>query len=96
MLDCIYNQLTDEGIGLVTVPSLEYILEHNGYYELIRDHLAYYSFETLQNLFIHAGFEVLEKKMINRDTLSFIVKKARTNYCTQDRISLKCRNQWLK
>lgn len=89
MLDCIYNQLTDEGIGLVTVPSLEYILEHNGYYELIRDHLAYYSFETLENLFIHAGFEVLEKKMINRDTLSFIVKKARTNYLTQDQIKVK-------
>lgn len=79
MLECIYGNLADEGMGLVTVPSLEYILEHNGYYELIRDHLAYYSYETLENLFNRTGFEVLEKEMVNRDTLSFIVKKTGIN-----------------
>lgn len=77
MLECVYEHLTDEGVGLITVPSLEYILEHNGYYELIRDHLVYYSYETLENLFNHTGFEVLEKEMVNRDTLSFIVKKVK-------------------
>ena len=35
MLQGIYNNLTDDGMGLITVPSLEYILEHDGYYELI-------------------------------------------------------------
>ena len=77
MLECIYEHLTDDGMGLVTVPSLEYILVHDGYYELIRDHLAYYTFETLEELLVSAGFEVLEKELINRDTLSVIVRKSK-------------------
>lgn len=75
MLDCIWNNLTEGGMGLVTVPSLEYILQYDGYYELIRDHIAYYSFETLGNLLSLHGFEVLEEEMVNRDTCAVIVKK---------------------
>lgn len=77
MLGCIYEHLSDDAMGLITVPSLEYILVHDGYYELIRDHLAYYTFETLEELLINSGFEVLEKELINRDTLSVIVRKKR-------------------
>lgn len=75
MLDCIWNNLTEGGMGLVTVPSLEYILQYDGYYELIRDHIAYYSFETLGNLLSLHGFEVLEEEMVNRDTCAVIVRK---------------------
>ena len=75
MLRCIRNNLTDGGMGLITVPSLEYILQYDGYYELIRDHIAYYTFETLRNLLESCGFEVLEEEMVNRDTLSVIVRK---------------------
>lgn len=75
MLQGIYNNLTEDGIGLITVPSLEYILEHDGYYELIRDHLVYYTFETLTFVLEKNGFTVLEKEMVNRDTLSVIVRK---------------------
>ena len=75
MLDCIWNNLTEDGLGLVTVPSLEYILQYDGYYELIRDHIAYYSFETLGNLLRLHGFEVLEEEMVNRDTCAVIVRK---------------------
>lgn len=75
MLDCIYRNLSEGGMGLVTVPSLEYILQYDGYYELIRDHIAYYTFDTLRYLLEHHGFEVLEEEMVNRDTLSVIVRK---------------------
>ncbi len=75
MLRCIHKNLAEDGVGLVTVPSLEYILQYNGYYELIRDHLAYYSFDTLRRLLENNGFQVLEEEMVNRDTLSVIVKK---------------------
>ena len=75
MLQAIRRNLAEDGMGLVTVPSLEYILEKGSYYELIRDHIAYYSFGTLRALLEHNGFEVLEEEMINRDTLSMIVKK---------------------
>lgn len=75
MLRAIYNNLTENGMGLVTVPSLEYILEQGSYYELIRDHIAYYSFDTLRNLLERCGFQVLEEEIINRDTIAMIVKK---------------------
>lgn len=75
MLRCIWNNLKDDGVGLITVPSLEYILQYDGYYELIRDHLAYYTFDTLTFAAEEAGFEVLEREMVNRDTLSVIVRK---------------------
>lgn len=75
MLKAIWNNLSDDGMGLVTVPALEYILEHGSYYELIRDHIAYYSFDTLRSLLERCGFTVLEEAMVNRDTISMIVKK---------------------
>ena len=75
MLKCIYENLEDEGVGLVTVPSLEYILKYNGYYEFIRDHIAYYTFDTLRFVLNKNGFDVIEEELINRDTLSVIVRK---------------------
>jgi SAM-dependent methyltransferase len=75
MLKGIYHNLTENGVGLVTVPSLEYILKHDGYYELIRDHIAYYSEETLKLLFQKNGFDVVECKTVNKDTHSILVKK---------------------
>lgn len=75
MLTAIYNNLAEGGMGLVTVPALEYIVERGNYYELIRDHIAYYSFDALRSLLENNGFEVLEEEMINRDTISMIVRK---------------------
>ena len=75
MLRCIYNNLTDDGVGLVTVPSWEYILANHSFYELLRDHIANYSEQTLRFLMNRNGFDVLESTTVNRDTLSVIVKK---------------------
>lgn len=75
MLECIRNNLAEGGVGLITVPSLEYILQYGSYYELLRDHIAYYRFETLRTLAECHGFEVLEEEMVNRDTCSVIVRK---------------------
>ena len=71
----IWNNLEDDAMGLVTVPSFEYIMEHSSYYELIRDHIAYYTFDTLTSLMERCGFAVLEASMVNRDTLSLVVRK---------------------
>lgn len=75
MISCIYNNLVDGGYGLITVPSFEYILEHKSYYELLRDHIAYYTENTLRFLFEKNGFNVLEMSRINRDTIEVIVQK---------------------
>lgn len=75
MLSRIYDALTDDGVGLITVPSFEYIMQYDGYYEFIRDHIAYYTFETLEFLVNKNGFEVVEKEIVNRDTIAVIVRK---------------------
>ncbi len=75
MLQAIYHNLSEDGMGLVTVPALEYIAEQGSYYELIRDHIAYYSMDTLRELLERNGFQVLEEELINRDTIAMTVKK---------------------
>lgn len=80
MLGCLYNNLADGGIGIITVPSFEYILEKGSYYELIRDHIANYDMYSLERLVISCGFSVLEKERIGiGDTLRMVVKKADNN-----------------
>ena len=75
MLQAIYRNLEDDAMGLITVPSFEYIMDHDSYYELIRDHIAYYTFDTLLPLLERNGFQGRECEVLNRDTLSVIVKK---------------------
>ena len=76
MLQNIWHNLKPKALGLVTVPSFEYILKYNGYYELLHDHIANYTEFTLQKLFQDNGFEVLDMRLVNRDTIEIIVKKA--------------------
>ena len=76
MLQNIWHNLKPKALGLVTVPSFEYILQYNGYYELLHDHIANYTEFTLQKLFQDNGFEVLDMRLVNRDTIEIIVKKA--------------------
>ncbi|WP_029200418.1 methyltransferase domain-containing protein [Oribacterium sp. NK2B42] len=75
MLQNIWHNLKPKALGLVTVPSFEYILQYNGYYELLHDHIANYTEFTLQKLFQDNGFEVLDMRLVNRDTIEIIVKK---------------------
>ncbi len=75
MLRNIWNNLNKGAIGLVTVPSFEYILENDGYYELMRDHLAYYTLQSLKYLFENNGFKLLENRIVNRDTIEVIVER---------------------
>ena len=74
-LRAIAHNLVDGGYGLLTVPSFEYILEQNSFYEIIPDHIAYYNFDSLTHLLNISGFEVLESRTVNRDTIEVIVKK---------------------
>lgn len=80
MLRCMYNNLSETGYGLITVPSFEYILNEARYYELIRDHIANYTLSSLRILCENAGFEVLEESFIGiGDTLRIVVKKTEKN-----------------
>jgi len=74
-LRAIANNLTPDGVGLITVPDLKYILKENSFYEIIPDHLSYFTAETLSSLLDRCGFDVLKKETVNRDTVSVIVKR---------------------
>lgn len=74
MLRTIRENLTENGYGLLTVPSFEYIQQYDGYYELMRDHIAYYTVESLNYVINMAGFEQVSNRIINRDTIEMIIK----------------------
>ncbi len=76
MLGCMYRNLRDGGVGLITVPSFEYILQEGRYYELVRDHIANYDLPALTGLCRRCGFEVLEQGYIGiGDTLRVVMRK---------------------
>jgi len=75
MLDYAYTHLRPGGIFLLTVPSFHYILENKSYYELLRDHISNFTEESLQYLSQEAGFSLLESRVINRDTIEFVLQK---------------------
>lgn len=74
MIRCIRDNLVSMGVGLVTAPCFEYI-RNNCIYEVMRDHIAYYSERTLAFLFEKNGFDVLEKGIVNKDTVYVIVRR---------------------
>ncbi len=74
-LRCISRNLKDGGDGLIAVPSFEYIAEEGRWYELIRDHLVYHTAESLRFLLEKNGFNVIECKRDNEDSLLATVRK---------------------
>ena len=75
MMNCINHNLKEGGIGLITVPGLEYMTQYGSYYEFMRDHIAYYSFKSIRKLMNACGFSVIKEEILNHDTVSIIVKK---------------------
>jgi len=75
MLRLAYKNLKDGGIGLVQVPSLEHLIKPGGFFDITRDHLAYYNEETLCFLLQKNGFEILEHGEVGEVYIYAIVRK---------------------
>lgn len=75
MLRGIAANLSENGVGLLTVPSFDYFQERGSYYEFLRDHIAYYTEDSLKRIMEISGFSVIETSRFNEDTLEIIVKK---------------------
>jgi len=74
----IYNNLTDDAVGLVEVPNFDMILRKKLFSEFINDHLLYFTKETLNTTLNLNGFEIIECKEIWHDyMISAVVKKRR-------------------
>ena len=56
----IYNNLTDDAVGLVEVPNFDMILRDKLFSEFICDHLFYFTKETLNATLRLNGFEIID------------------------------------
>ena len=56
----IYNNLSDDAVGLVEVPNFDMILRNNLFSEFICDHLFYFTRETLSTTLRLNGFEIID------------------------------------
>lgn len=72
----IYNNLTDDAVGLVEVPNFDMILRNNLFSEFIPDHLFYFSEGTLSTAIRLNGFEIIDCNEVWHDyIISALVKK---------------------
>ncbi len=75
-LSGIYNNLTDGGVGIVEVPNLDMILREKLFSEFMRDHLLYFTKETLSTTLRLNGFEIIDCNETWHDyIISTVVKK---------------------
>ena len=75
-LSGIYNNLTDDGIGLVEVPNFDMILRNKLFSEFVGDHLFYFTKETLIKTLVLNGFEIVECKEVWYEyIISAIIRK---------------------
>ena len=72
----IYNNMTDEGIGLIEVPNFDMILKNKLFSEFIIDHLLYFTKDTLISTLLLIGYDVLDCKVEWYDyIISAVVRK---------------------
>lgn len=72
----IYNNLSDNAIGLVEVPNFDMMLQNRLFSEFIGDHLLYFSRDTLQTTLNLNGFEIIEcNELRDNYVISAVVKK---------------------
>lgn len=75
-LQAIYNNLSDDGVGLIEVPNFDMILEKNLFSEFIGDHLFYFTKESLETTLNFNGFEIIDSAIVWYDyVISVHVKK---------------------
>ena len=80
----IANNLTENAVGLIEVPNFDMIIEKNLFSEFIKDHLFYFTKNTLTNLLEQNGFDVLSCNAVWHDySLSAVVRKKSTTDLTQ-------------
>lgn len=75
-LEAMGDNLRSGGIGLVEVPNFDMIIRKHLFSEFIKDHLLYFTKDTLETALKLSGFEVLESKVVWHDyIISSVVKK---------------------
>lgn len=72
----IYNNLTDDGVGIVEVPNFDMMVRNNLFSEFMCDHLLYFTKESLIVALQINGFEVVSCEEVWHDyIISAVVRK---------------------
>lgn len=75
MMQWAYNNTTEDAVGLIQVPSLEHLLSSTGFYDITRDHIAYYDRSSLSFLLNKNGFEIIEMGEVSELYIYAYVRK---------------------
>lgn len=76
----IFNNLTENAVGIIEVPNSDIMISEGLYSEFIRDHVSYFTEDTLKILLELSGFEILKSEIIwNNEIISVEVRKKK-NY----------------
>ena len=79
VIKTLYNNTTDNAVGFLTVPNLDYLLKTNSFYEFVADHLSYFTKDTIRYAFESNGFKVLDCSIINQENDIAIIVQKREN-----------------
>lgn len=77
----IYKNIIDDGVGLITVPNLNYLIDTKSFYEFVPDHLSYFIPETIKHLFQKNKFQIVDCHLINNSNDILITVKKLQNFC---------------
>ena len=69
----ISQNLKDNGVGIITVPNLDFLIKTKSFYEFVADHLSYFTKNTIKYLFEKNNFKIIECKLINDSNDIFLI-----------------------
>lgn len=75
----IWNNLTEDAVGIIEVPSFDILIQKKLLGDFLIDHLLYFSESTLKNTLEFNGFEILEIKKIWYEYLYSVEVRKRRN-----------------
>lgn len=95
VLQGIYHNLTQDGIGLIEVPNFDMILQKKLFSEFIGDHLFYFTRETLNSTLGLNGFEIVDCKVEWYDYIisAVVKKKLKANLSDFHNCQVKLKNE---
>jgi SAM-dependent methyltransferase len=86
VLKDIYNTLKQDGVGWIEVPNGLTIINKAQYYNILPDHLNYYTPHSLSVLAYLAGFQTLHiRSSLNDDQLEIFIQKNKESYLSKER-----------
>lgn len=95
VLQGIYHNLTEGGIGLIEVPNFDMILQKKLFSEFTGDHLFYFTRETLNSTLWLNGFEIVDCKVEWYDYIisAVVKKKLKANLSDFHNCQVKLKNE---